>query len=420
MSVEDVRAIQAQTTQDVWQERWQYFRGPHPSVFVTPKHRRVFQAYAERMGERNYCSLAVKARVARLQITGFDGPDAEQAQAVWDQSRLAQRQDRWYRWALGYGRAWLVADVQQRTLTPNKPTLVGALEDVDDPDQYRVAGKYWTGRDENGDTTARCVLWYADRSEEWTQTSGADWQLVAESPQPAGRVPVVCSDPFGDGPILLDTVAAGQDRVNRLGVSKMIAAEYAAFGAWVLFTRQAVDDGDLTLTPGEAAILDPGEEEWKAAVQQMAPTPLDNYDRSKDSEVDDLMTLALLPRHMRVNPGAPPSGKAITADEGPLIEDVEDHQRELGESLVEGLAMLDVDAEPIWKDPTPHDDADQATEFATLVAGGVPWQYAARQALGWDDEQVAAAERASVGVAGNPSGAALLAAAEEVAGGGQA
>lgn len=380
---------------------------------MTQQHRKVFGTdEARKQGERNYCALAVRARLARLQVIGWDGPDADEAQRVWEASRLHKTQDRMARWSLAYGVSWLVADVVERTLTPNKPSLVAALEDVDDPDQWRVAGKHWEALREDGKTEERCALWYADRSEMWSRVASKEWEQYDEEPQPAGRVPVAKVDPYGDGPVLMDLLAHSQGRVNRIGANKMVAGDFAAFAQWVFLTRQQFLPGDLESSPGEALVLDPGEEDWKAGIHQMQYTPLSNYDASKDSEIDDLMTLAALPRHMRVNPGSPPSGDAVKADEGSLIEETEDHQRELGESYSDGMALLDIDAEPIWKDPTPHDDLTQAQEFS-LLAPQVGWRMAAKVALNWTPEQIAEAERMNVTIAGNPTGADLLAGAED-------
>jgi hypothetical protein len=208
----------------------------------------------------------------------------------------------------------------------------------------------------------------------------------------------------------MDTLAAPQDRINKITSNKMVAGEFTAFSQRVFFTRQAVDPFDLRQTPDQAIVLDPGDPDGQARVEQLPAGSLTGYLADRNDEIDNLFTLASLPRHMRVNPGAPPSGAALRADEGPFTMVLADHQREIGEGLTALMALLGVDAEPVWRSVQADDDTGSTQAFATAVGGGIPWQMAAREYLGWSEEMVTEAEQlkeqAAAGAAG--LGAALL------------
>lgn len=388
--------------------RWRYYTGDHPTVWATPKLREVFRTLADSMST-NYCAVAVDSRVNRLRVTGWAGPNADEADAVWAASRLPQRHDRLVRWALAHGTAVVLADTVSRTLHPQPATLAAVVPDPDDPGTAAYAGKVWRVPTGDGRTTRRAAVYWPDRTETYTEAPGVGWRLDDVVPQPAGRVPAVLVEPYADGPPVLDVIASPQDRINKLSSNKMVAAEFGAFRQRVFFTRQYVDPFDVRQAPDHAIILDPGDTDAAARVQEMSATDLANYDAAITAEVDALFTLAALPRHMRVNPGSSPSGDAIKADESAFLEAVRAHQREVGEALADAMALLGVDAEPVWADPEPDQDEANARTVAVLVGAGIPWQAAATR-QGWTAEEVAAAEALTAGgAAGNAVGQALLA-----------
>jgi hypothetical protein len=403
---DDARRIAEQVADPRLILRWRYFMGDHPRIWATPKIERAFRNIADSMTE-NYCSLAITTRLNRLQIEGWTGPGSDQAEGVWTASRLAQRQDRLFRWALVHGVAYLVVDGIERTLHPNPATLVSGIPDPDEPDRFRVAGKILP-LPEGG---SRATLWYPDRTVFLDTNSEGVWvQREDEIDQPLGQVPVLPVSPYADGPVLLDQIRSAQDRVNKITSNKMVAAEFGAFRQRVFFTRQDIQPFDVRQEPDHAIVLDPGDADGRAAVQELEATDLDNYDKAKSAEIDSLFTIASLPRHMRVNPGSPPSGDAIKADEGPLVEAVKDHQREAGEALISAMRLLDLDVEPIWRDPEVHDDLTNAQVVAAMVGAGIPWQVAAAKHAGYSPDEIAQAEQAGAATQGNAVGAAILSA----------
>lgn len=386
--------------------RWAYYVGDHPKIYATPKIERMFAGLADSMTD-NYCGLAVNTRLSRLQVTGFD--PSGQADDIWAASRMRQRQDSLWRWALVYGSAYIVAaqdeDGQDR-LWGNRPTTTYAMPDPADPFSVLWAGKIWAD-----DRFWYAAVWDEESVQRFTQPLQRQSLVLGYEaldlrkfvPAEDGgveshgyeRVPVVPLLPYGeDGGALIDAIAGTQDRINKLSANKFVAAEFGAFRQRVFFTRQQLDDDDVRNRPDSAILLDPGDRDAPARVEELDATDLKNYDDARSAEVDALFTLASLPRHLRVNPGTAPSGEAIKADEGPLVEAVTDHQRELGEGLSAALALLGVEAEPVWKSPETRNEATDASAVSQMVMAGVPWQAAVQRYAGWSPDDVADAELA--------------------------
>lgn len=384
--------------------RWAYYAGDHPRIYVTPKMRETFRDLADSLVE-NYCGIAVNARLQRLEVTGWDGAGADAAQQVWDEGGFPQRQDVLYRWGLVHGSVNLI--VQDDVITANSAALSYAHPD---PDNW--LGVAWAGKAWHDDNRWHVTLWDETHIYRYVGPEVASLNVgdVRRAVIPKGdaftprgdnaveahgydRVPVFPINPYGYmAPPLLDQISPIQDRINKITANKFVAAEFGAFRQRVFFTRQDLDPYTVRQQPDHAIVLDPGDADGRASVQELGATDLANYDNAKNSEVDALFTIASLPRHMRVNPGAAPSGEAIKADEGPFVEALHDHQREYGQALVGALGLLGIEAEPVWRDVEPHDDLINAQIVSTLVAAGIPWQVAAARYLAMSSEEIAEAE----------------------------
>ncbi len=392
--------------------RWNYYVGRHPKVYATPKLRQVFRTLADRFDE-NYCGLAINTRLSRLEVTGWEGPDADAAQEVWVRSRLHQRQGRLWRYALVHGRSYVIADPEADggpRLRVNPATLVYGEPEDDDPDTMRWLGKVW--RDGDG---WKATLWYPDATiplvspRKRARDYGAfvlDGDIVPNGTD--GQVPGVELNPYDDGQPLIDAIAGLQDRINKMASNKFVVAEFAAHDQRVFFTRQDVTPYDVQNAPDRAIILDPGDADAKASVTQLAGSDLSKLDASKSDEVDSLFTIATLPRHLRINPGSDPSGDAIKADEGPFVETIRDVQREMGAALQTAMALLGLDAEPVWKDPTVHNDLTNAQTIQTFNDAGVPPKATLTKYAGWSQDEVDEAMAAAAVQTGSGVGAAIL------------
>ena len=405
------------------QTRYLYYLGKQPRIWVTPKLRAMFRTLADSMNE-NYCDLAVHSRTTRMEITGWEGPGAASAELLWDDTRMGKRQADLYRWGLVYGHTYLIAAEEDGgpVLAPQRPTILWHQPDAEDPTNVEVAVKYWFTRgfwratvyDE--DEIRRYVCPQAGQKP--TKRPDANsFQLDEDDPGGAhgfDRVPVIPAYPFGaEAPCLIDTISPVQDRINKIGANKFIAAEFGAFRQRVFFTRQTIDDNDLIQQPDTALILDPGDPQSPARVQEMSATDLANYDNAKSAEIDSLFTLALLPRHLRISGSSAqaPSGRAIKADEGPMVEAIIDHQREFGEAYTDALALLGIEAEPVWRSPITDDEIDQAQTVRGFTDAGAPLGEVLKRYAGWTDEDLATAPTPEVGgpvTRPDATGAALL------------
>jgi hypothetical protein len=128
-----------------WERRWSYYSGAHPRVYLSTKLMELFRGLSDAMAD-NYCGLAVNSRVSRLEVVGWDD---DTAQGIWEASRLPQRQDRLFRWALAYGAVVVVVENGEEgpRLRINRPTQAVAVEDDENPDEYRFAAKRWVDGD---------------------------------------------------------------------------------------------------------------------------------------------------------------------------------------------------------------------------------------------------------------------------------
>ena len=379
--------------------RWAYYDGNHPRIYVTPKMRETFRDLADSLIE-NYCGLAINSRISRLQVTGFDGPAADAAESIWTAAGFPQRQDVMYRWALVHGQATLL--VQDDTLTANPANIAYAHPDPND--WMKVA---WAGKVVRNNDIWSVTLWDEERLYRYTaagQTTGNGYTnsiVGADTFRPTedyeefhgyGQVPAFIVSPYGyQGSPLIDQISPIQDRINKITANKFVAAEFGAFKQRIFFTRQQLDPHAVRQQPDHAIVLDPGEQGAQARVQEMTASDLSNYDNAKTAEVDALFTIATLPRHMRVNPGSAPSGEAIKADEGPFVEALIDHQREMGEAITAAMALMNKDATPIWRDVEVHNELNNAQMVRTLVESGIPWTVAAQKYLGWTPDEIAEA-----------------------------
>jgi hypothetical protein len=382
--------------------RWRYYQGRQDRIWATPKLQETFRSLADSFVE-NYCGVAINARVSRLQVEGWDGD--ERAERIWTEAGLPQRQDVMFRWGLTYGISYLI--VQDDQIAVNPPVLAYSQPDPNDWLRQAWAGKAWLDIDTG---KWHAVLWDEDNlyryradggvvpyssGESLTMYSpaGADFVLEDVESHKYGQVPVIPMEPFGYGAApLLDVVKPVQDKINKLAANKFVAAEFGAFKQRVFFTRQELDPYDVQQQPDHAIVLDPGDSDARASVQELSATDIGVFDAAKEKEIDAFFTMASLPRHMRNGVNAQLSGEAMKIDEAPFLEALHDHQREFGEAMVAAMALLDVNATPIWRDLSPRDEFRNAQTTELLVRSGLPWQVAANLYMGMTPEEIAEAE----------------------------
>jgi hypothetical protein len=396
--------LMMKTNEAILTRRWNYYIGKHPKIWATAKLQETFKDLADSFVE-NYCSTAINSRVQRLQITGWDGN--QEAERIWLDAGLKQRQDVMYRWALTHGTAYLM--VQDGRIAVNPATLAYAQPDPDDWLKVAWAGKSWMNID---DGKWYAILWdethmykYATRSEiayfpgeslNTFSNYGFDFVLTEVIEHGYSEVPVVPMTPFGfmASPVI-DQISPIQDKINKLSANKFVVSEFTAFKQRVFFTRQQLDPYAVRQQPDHAIVLDPGDSDAKASVTELGGMDMTGYDEAKEREIDALFTIATLPRHLRAKVGSQVSGEAMKADEAPFIESILDHQREFGEALTTAMRIVGVESEPIWRDPAPRDEHINAQTVQALVGAGMPWQIAVSKYMGLTPEEIAEAEAIS-------------------------
>lgn len=213
-----------------------------------------------------------------------------------------------------------------------------------------------------------------------------------------GKCPVVPFKLDRDGRSWLRDVVPLQDKINKLAANKMVAAEFLAFPQRYVLTDQDIPDNVLKYSPAKVLQLDPGggtddvtgETLPRTQVGEFSTADLDKYDKASSAEVDKLFTIKLLPRHLRQNPGTPPSGDAVKADEGPHVAFVRDTcQANFGASWADVQELMGHAVQPVWADPEVHNAVAEAQELDYLVRAGVPLLSALRK-VGWTPDEIQA------------------------------
>lgn len=406
---------------------WAYYEGDHPQLWMTEKLRTMFAALADHMVE-NYCEIAVDSTVRRMEITGFTvSKDLEQQDSGEEGASTAPQ-------ALVSGDDELFDKIfRDNGLYLEQSEYIRAA---------RVAGEafaiLWLGEDgpEIHLNDARNVYWHrpkhtsnrhavkvwADEDEErWRATiyydDGNQVRLVGPALKSTGLENVLpdvkkfepdSEDPGGPTgfdfmPVFrfadrekrtsyLKSLSKIQAKINKLESNKMVAAEFGAFQQRAYLTTQKLDKDAVRQEPDHAIVLDPGgdSETGVAAtsVHEFSATELSNYDNTIQREVNAFFTTGNLPKHLMVNPGASPSGAAITADEGPFVEMIKDVQRFFTATWKEIAAAFGLNVEVMWRDPSTEDSLTTATTTKTYVDAGVPTDLALKKYAGWDGAEL--------------------------------
>lgn len=440
-------------------KRWRYYDGDHPQLWLTERFRRAFGNLFQGQLADNYCQLAVDAVVSRLQVTGWepreetaleeaaeDGTEpadaGDAAMACWLDNNLDLDQEELWRAAQAAGEAYLIVwprtDEQGQAVTGRRGAPLYDVVVNDARNVYlhtspsgrerRWAAKVWK------DADAKCwraTLYYPTevvrlRTRDLntgSSTGPAKASAFMLDPADSGGAtpfskPGVCVFRFAadrKGRSRLDRLMAVQDKLNKLSANKMVAAEFMAWPQRYVLGGGDIPDDALRPSPGAFLQLDPGgnTEDGDAAptkVGEFSAAQLSNYDGAYQAELDKLFTLAPLPRHLMVNPGADPSGAAITADEGPFVAVVTDAAQMYGGSLADVMELLGYDAVPQWADAEVANGEGTARELLLLTQAGVPVEAALRMVNRADDATMAAVGEAQARAAAAQAAAAQLAA----------
>lgn len=415
---------------------WRYYNGEPPRVWLTEKIRAMFNELADSMDE-NYCEAAIDQPLRRLELTGWlsandtnesdaadatsetpaSAPgrlvvdDAAKAESIWTANGMDLEQSELYRHARVAGEAFIIAwdGDDGPELYVNDPRNVYWHPNTGNPRQVDFAAKVWQD-EEIGKWRATLYYEFQQVRAIGPKIKGDDkklpgWTAFTLDPDDPGgdhgfeRVPVYRFAPRKDRVSALRNLRPIQDKINKLESNMMVAAEFGAFKQRAYLTQQTLDRESIRQEPDHAIVLDPGgdAETGTAAtsIHEFTATELSNYYNTKEKQVDAFFTIANLPKHLRQNPGASPSGAAITADEGPFVEMIKDMHRWLGATWKDVMGAFGLDVVPQWRSPKTDDELGTATTVKTYTDAGVPVQMSVKKYAGWDAEEVLELQAAS-------------------------
>lgn len=413
---------------------WRYFDGDHDSLWLTSKLREVFGPRFDTKLDDNYCELAVEAVVLRLGVEGWqevtadegasdaEGEEAEDGstavravQTLMDANQLDLEQEELYRAAGAAGEAYLMAwpryvddpddpdSDEQEVAEDGTPLYDITLQDARNVYVHtgtsrrdrKYAVKVW--RDAAAKAW-RATVYFPDevvRTRTRTGSTGA-------TPPKADRFLLDTEDPGGENPLgavpffrfardrrgrsRLLALAPIQDKINKLSVGKIVAAEFAALKQRYALLGEDVPDKVLKAIPGSVWKLPAGgpteadPDNPRTQVGEFSAADLAQFDNAKREEVDAFLTIGMLPRNLRASAGGQASsGEQVTKDSGPFISLVEDHQAMYGGAWRDLWEALGYAVRPAWAPAAFANAKDRAEEVKTYTDAGVPLE----AALAW-------------------------------------
>lgn len=414
--------------------RWRYYLGEQQEVWLTQQVRDVFGGKSVKLDD-NYMELAIEAVVLRLQLKGWTArrPDkmaegvaaamVAQVEAQVEANGLDLEQEEVHRSAGVAGEHYL--HVWPRYANPDDPDddtqAVDEdgvpLFDITEQDARNVYLHVTTGRAkayavkvwrDEASKRWRATVTYADEVVRLQTVQGSNgseppkairFELDEQDPggpNPMGAVPFVRFARDKRGRSRLDSLSPVQDKINKLSIGKMVAAEFAALAQRYALTDQDLQ-GKLRAIPGSVWQLDPGGDGDNGTtpptkVGEFTAADLSKFDGAKRDEVDTFLTIGMLPRNLRASAGGQASsGEQVTKDSGPFVSMVEDHQQMYGGAWRDLWALCGYDVVPAWEPAEFANSKAVAEEVKLLVDAGVPLPVALTH-VGWTEEQLTAVQ----------------------------
>ena len=435
---------------DAIDTRWRYYSGDHDQLWVTSRLREVFGSSFSLKLHDNYCELAVEAVTLRLAVEGWQllapapapddtTPGAEAAKAaalatvqavttLWDANQLDLLQEEVYRSAQVAGDHYVL--VWPRYANPDDPeddtqaqaedgTLLWDITEQDarnvylhtgtSPRDRQYAVKVWK---DDAAKRWRATCYYADETVRLQTLPGS----TGATPPKADRFQLDAEDTGGDTPLgvvpvfrfardrkrgrsRLDSLRPIQDKINKLSVGKIVAAEFAALKQRYALLGEDVPDNVLKAIPGAVWKLPAGgpteddPSNPRTQVGEFSAADLAQFDSAKREEVDAFLTIGMLPRNLRASAGGQASsGEQVTKDSGPFVSMVEDHQLMYGGTWRDVWDALGYQVRPAWAPAEFANAKAVAEEVKAYVDAGVPVE-AALAWTGRTEEELALVRR---------------------------
>ena len=394
---------------------WDYYDGRQPLIYNNEKLREIFHGLNARF-TINWCAVVVDSILDRLNILGASVPQDNSTSAslaeLWSSTGIVEDIDTIHEEIGVTGEsfviAWINPETGQIEAYHNNARLVHVEYDEGNPRLMRYAAKWWEGE---GDVWY-LTLYYADRleyyraankSEIGALSSGKNFTLTDQAPNPFGVIPVFHFRSNQRRPMSqIANVLEPQDAINKLMADMMVAAEFGAYKQRYVISAAGIGKGKVKNSPNEIWDLPTGMEgEQPTQVGQFDATELQNYLNAIDKLAMSIGVITRTPKHYFYQQGGDPSGEALIALESPLnkktqrlINTLTPTWQRLGAFLL-ALNNQQVDARQIYinyEQPQTVQPRTQAEIRKLNRESGLPLTTILRDE-GWDAEDLAQLEQ---------------------------
>lgn len=409
-------------------ERYQrYGEGEHD---LPEGHRRAREVFCQfqRRARSNFTGLVAESVIERARIIGFraggelTAEDDADAWAIWQANQMDADFSLLIRAACYMGESYIL--VQPPDGSAGRYPVMSAEDprefvvEMDPVRKRRViaALKIWAD-DIAGER--RAVLFLPDSThgfsaplEEgaapaWAGFDSAPWAHAGESPNPAGRVPVVRvpnrMDLFGNTRPEFADVMDIQDRINGQILNRLVIAAMSAHRQrWVKGVALEDEEGNpLDLVPGADLVWNIESDE--AEFGEFSEANLQPILAAVKDDVRDLAAISRTPPHYLLAEFTNTGGDAFAQSETGHVAKVTERETHYGEAAEDAIRIAyllmgdaeraaQFDSEVIWADPQYRSLAEKADAAVKLGAAGVPWRTLMLTVMGYTPRQVARME----------------------------
>lgn len=393
-----------------------YYRGKQPLSFSTDQWSQAFGSLFKKLAY-NRCRPVVDAYANRLIVTGWESPNAKDAetdpvgklaQKVWERVRMQKRQGELFTESLRAGDAYVIVWPDDEGLVRidiNRGHLIQPVYDDEYPERLAYAVKCWqvpTGEDRG---KWRVTVYEPDGITRWISRTAKDERpekFQALIPFADDGYPAEIDNPYGAVPVFhfgnnADTGSCGtselvdviplQDGVNKSIADMLIAGEYVSFPQrWAVGVAPVIDPFTHETVEQFKAAVDRvwGVDAPDAKFGQFDPADMTQYTQSQDAWDLKISRVSSVPVHWLSMSGDFPSGEALKTAEGPFTAELVDHQTDYGDVLAAMMAFAlqvegaspDTVVTPIWKPAETRSDRE-TWELAMM-----------KRSVGIPDEQI--------------------------------
>lgn len=402
------RAVSAlQAKQGSCAQRWRYYDGDQPLVYVNQRLQHVFRHIDARWSE-NWCSVVVDSLLDRIQLKGFKCAEAGAQAALdlwWDEQDVSADAEDVAKAVAVCSEGFYVVEMGEDGIVhsfENGPHLCAVLYSEADPKTPELAAKWW----EAGKQT-RLTLYYPDRllhfvaNAQRSDISGPNVFMpdpeLPEEDNPYGVLPIFHYRRSKRGPSELTNVIPLQDALNKLFADMMVASEFGAYRQRYIISEVEMDRSKLNASPAEMWNIPASDGEGQPTqVGEFGASETQNFINALDHIASRIAVITRTPKHYLLQAGDV-SGEALLAMEAPLVKKASAYRSRL-EVVWKHVAVfvlalqgyaLDADAiECVWEDEHTVQPYTEAAIRKTNVEAGLPLATQLRRE-GWSEKELA-------------------------------